>query len=832
MIPAYVRIPLEIAISPQRVIPPMVAKWMPLPMQEMRAQWAARAVLPALEEWILPAAQARPEAQVVWQALGRRPPEKSTIHDESECLPFPTQIGYTRQPLMLRPAATCVALCLLAGCAPSPFSHWLADPPAVNRAPPSPRPEACQPSSEPVKPTGHTPPPEASGELRVVDVRGDDRFAMAGDVEMVWSSDGERIIAATNDGVLIWRASTGELERHIDFGTRLEAVRQVLLSPDETWIVVVGRVKPRWDKPPDAWIVRVDGSNKPRHQPDITDDAWFLTDGRLFSNDNVWDLATGARTPRMHVDAPVAYLPDGGRAFVYVKQNGAPRQTFAVELRELVHGKVLHHFGAVEMTMQTSLSEDGRRFAVLLKNGELSVYSTDSFERVAHLPDVGNVRRVKLSPDGHRALVEMPHCWTIKASGGQYDPACVERTMSVWDLDKSERLLQADPDAGNHWRFTRDGEWLRLSDNIERKRLIHIQGGKEVTFESPIHSISPDLRRVILNTRLGYEIASIDGKSPVPTFAHSPRIVARSRDGRQHAAIGRDKFVRIESATSCVRLGLQLDSEAHQVNFSADGLSLLTIPDGSNRTFRAYDTRDGTERWAMQTVSGSFVSAYLIPNANMVLFDNLHHRDVLRFDATTGKPLPKGAKPPYNYQNWWGPYMRVRDTGGEFIDQLAAPVAARNGLRIASESGSSHDCSVAIWNLRNPGSVEDRPSGCGRLYKALSPDEKWLALGEEDGRIRLLSWQGDQSHFVAEKHSARITSILFTPTSHRVISASQDGHILMADPRNGQVTGRAHLPLDGVKRLWISPDGRDLVADTDRGLEVRFHLGATDALKK
>ncbi len=733
---------------------------------------------------------------------------------------------------MLRPAATCVVLCLLAGCSPSPFSHWLAAPPALQPAPPSPPPRACQRSPEPVKPTGHTPPPEASGELRVVDVRGDDRFAMAGDVEMVWSSDGERIIAATNDGILFWSASTGELERHIDFETRLEAVQQILLSPDETWIVVVGRVKPTWDKPAEAWIVRADGSKKPRHQPDITNDAWFLADGRLFSNDNVWDLATGARTQRIHVDAPVAYFPDGARAIVYVKQNGAPRQSFTIELRDLVSGKVLHHFGAVEMTMQTSLSEDGRRFAVLLKNGELSVYSTDSFERVAHILDLGKVRRVKLSPDGHRALVEMPHCWTIKASGGQYDPACVERTMSVWDLDKSERVLQADHEAGNHWRFTRDGEWLKLSYNIERKRLISIQGAKEVTFESPIHSISPDLRRVVLHTRLGYAIASIDGKSPVPTLAHSPRLVARSPDGRQHAVIGEERFVRIESATSCLRLGLQLDSETHQVDFSPDSLSLLTIPDGSHGTFRAYDTRDGTERWAIQTVKGAFTSAYLIPNANMVVFDNLFHRDVLRFDATTGKPLPKGAKPPYSYQNWWGPYTRVRDTNGEFVDRLVAPVAARNGLRIASGSESSQDCSVAIWNLRNPGSVEDRPSGCGRLYKTLSPDEKWLALGEEDGRIRLLSWYGDQSHFVAEKHAARITSILFTPTSHRVISASQDGRILIADPRNGRVTGRARIPLDGVKRLWISPDGRDLVADTDRRLEVRFRIGVTDTLQK
>jgi WD40 repeat protein len=101
---------------------------------------------------------------------------------------------------------------------------------------------------------GHTPPPEAEGELRVVDIRGEDRLAMAGDIGLTWSSNGERIIAATEYGVvLIWSASTGELERHIDLGTHIEYVKQVILSPNDEWIVVVGDSKlTSWDAPKDA----------------------------------------------------------------------------------------------------------------------------------------------------------------------------------------------------------------------------------------------------------------------------------------------------------------------------------------------------------------------------------------------------------------------------------------------------------------------------------------------------------------------------------------------------------------------------------------------------
>ncbi len=736
---------------------------------------------------------------------------------------------------------------LLTGC----FAH--SEPPPqpleLTRARPAVAPEHCEPSGEPVKPAGNTPAPEAEGEFAIADVRGDDRFAMAGRAVFGWSSDGEQILAATTDSVLIWRASTGELERRIELGVRLYGPAQVIMSPDSKWIAVAGYLpseKPRGkqkEEKPVGFLLRSNGSGDIKRLPGASGGLSFTPDSaRLTLYRQSWDVETGVHTLLPSVQQAVFYLPDGQRAIVVVSQGKWPKQTYVPEMRDLNSGRVLHRFDPVDTSIGMSLSGDGKRLA-LMQNGQLSVYSTHTFERVAHITDVEGAMMVNLSHDGRRAVAEVLRCVILLSNGSEKQLSCPSPSLTVWDLDNGKRLLRTPNGSGDGWRFTRDGEYLTGPDTRLVQYIIRIRDGAELRFGSRIRSISPDTRRVVFDGALGLEIGALDEKSPVPALVRAPRVIARSADGRLRAGIASDGRLRIESATSCVRLGVttaqwrqaldpldHLDLGDDQVIFSPDGTSLFTVLSASSMhaKFRAYDTNTGIERWSTRAEGRNSGSAYVLPEAGHVLFQANNHPDVIRFRADTGASIHKGSMPRLGYAlSITGAMHEVRDPNGDRAGNLYRPVAGKDGSRVAMSTFIGSKCFLSIWDLRNPRAVEDRPTGCLTRHKALSPDEKWLAASEEGNNVRIFAWRDHSSSLVSTGHTGRVTSIVFSPSSNRVASAAEDGTIVWADPKDGSIKGRARLPLDYAQRLWISADGRDLVADTARGLQVRFRIGAS-----
>jgi hypothetical protein len=135
-------------------------------------------------------------------------------------------------------------------------------------------------------------------------------------------------------------------------------------------------------------------------------------------------------------------------------------------------------------------------------------------------------------------------------------------------------------------------------------------------------------------------------------------------------------------------------------------------------------------------------------------------------------------------------------------------------------------CAFSVWDLRNPRVVDDRFPGCLSAAKALSPDEKWVAAGAEHHRAILLAMDHDETRTIEGMHEGKTTAIAFTPSGDRLIHADDMGNIVIADPWQSKIKGRARLLLDHALRLWVSPDGQTLVVDTSRGMRVRFRIGA------
>jgi len=704
--------------------------------------------------------------------------------------------------------------------------------------------EPCEVAGEPGVPSGRTPAPVAEGELALIDVRGEDRLGVVGHFMSAWSSDGERLITATEEGVLIWKAGTRELERHIELGVRLSRVNSVVVSPDNQWIGVSGALPAQrsGEGTPAVWLVRASGSTPVQRFEGVGGELRISPDGtRMFTGGHSWDLVTGTHAVTPRVDHERMLLPDGLRAVVFVRQTPSPRESYVPELRELATGRVLHRFSAVDSSIRASLSGDGKRIALL--NGSLSVFSTESFERVAFVADIEGAGMGQLSHDGRLAVVETISCGVLLASGGTgAGPACPPPVLAVWDLDRNERTSLDAREAGSRWEFTRDGRFLTGPPTRLVDAIIRLKDGAVLRYGTRIRNISPDSRWVLFDAPLGLEIAALDGSGQAPSLSRGPRVLARSADGRVTAGVEADGRLRVEGPQSCVRLGLRtgvpydpkspLDTftpRDDQIELSPDGASLFTVTRATSMhsRVRAFRTSDGTERWSAQAVGPDGAAAHVLANAGQVLFQGYGRPEVRRFDATTGAELPMGHAPRMGYETptLGGATYDVRDHEGPRVSNLAMAVATRDGRTVATVAFLNNGSQVSIWDLQNPRGVLDLPAGGWPIQLALSPDERRWAAGYMDGRVRLFPRDGGPRVEVPASQKGRILAMAFTRAGDRLASAAEDGTVFLIDTMSGAVVGRARLPLDRAEYLWVSPDGRELWAETARAMRVRFRLG-------
>lgn len=76
---------------------------------------------------------------------------------------------------------------------------------------PAPSTQACTPTPPRARLTGNTPVPEATGELQLLEVRGDDRMRVGGESRSALGPRGETQYMLTREDLLVWDAASGQL---------------------------------------------------------------------------------------------------------------------------------------------------------------------------------------------------------------------------------------------------------------------------------------------------------------------------------------------------------------------------------------------------------------------------------------------------------------------------------------------------------------------------------------------------------------------------------------------------------------------------------------------
>lgn len=147
---------------------------------------------------------------------------------------------------------------------------------------------------------------------------------------------------------------------------------------------------------------------------------------------------------------------------------------------------------------------------------------------------------------------------------------------------------------------------------------------------------------------------------------------------------------------------------------------------------------------------------------------------------------------------------------------------------------TASDRCVTIW-ARDP-SYHRRLERSGETYHGLafSPDGRTLALGAEDGTIRLWEMPAARERATLRGHTATPRGLAFSPDGRFLASGGQDGRALLWDATRG--TPSRALVEEGatpIRSVAFSPDGRivGVAEPTYRTQDVRFFDVETGALR-
>jgi WD40 repeat protein len=153
-----------------------------------------------------------------------------------------------------------------------------------------------------------------------------------------------------------------------------------------------------------------------------------------------------------------------------------------------------------------------------------------------------------------------------------------------------------------------------------------------------------------------------------------------------------------------------------------------------------------------------------------------------------------------------------------------------DGSRLAAAA----DRSLTIWS-RDP-SYHREAERSGESYRSLafSPDGRTLALGSEEGTIRLWEMPAARERAVLCGHTGSVKGLAFSPDGKLLASAGQEGRAVLWDASGGSAPRVLIEEVDTpIRSVAFSPDGRivGVAEPTYRAKDVLFFDVETGAIR-
>ncbi|MEQ8555566.1 MAG: caspase family protein [Cyclobacteriaceae bacterium] len=270
---------------------------------------------------------------------------------------------------------------------------------------------------------------------------------------------------------------------------------------------------------------------------------------------------------------------------------------------------------------------------------------------------------------------------------------------------------------------------------------------------------------------------------------------------------------------------------------SADQTMIAT--GGADQQIRVVDKQTGALLWSREMQSPVFTVVFS-PNGEHLVTAHITGRIVL-WDARTGHYI----RDLYRIRDWyytpmdiaftstglitWGGFLMDTTTREQIVEfdsheeRVHAVSTSKDGKALLT---SGWDGRVVLRELYYGGKVTELYKDENEEYvycATFSPDEKSIAIGGSDNKIRLISMEG-KVETVLEGHSSAVTSITFTEDGKYLVSGSEDGSVKVWNLEVERVI-YTHVMLDEKRWTTQVPSGHFYA--TQEGMETMFFVRGT-----